>query len=447
MSKKRLYLLPVSLLIVALSACNLPTSATPASGIGMSETAVAQTITAVALSPESGSMDTSGPATATFPPTSALPTSTYTPVPSATQVCDNAQFVSETVPDGTLEPAGAAFSKSWRLKNTGACTWNTSYALVFVSGNPLGAPASVPLGGNVAPGQEVDLIVNMQAPAAPGNYTSNWILRNAGGVLFGLGAGNGQFWAKITVPSPTPTVTLTPSAALPSLTQIVVQVTAGPSGVGHAVANCPSGSLISGGGFAGSTSLLVYSDSASGNGWEVDAQNLTDFNQPLNAYAECLLNSSGSSSQVVAQVYASASAAGHAVAMCPSGSIVTGGGFAANQSQAVFNTSVSANGWQVYAQNNSASSQLLNAYAVCLSGTSAATQQIVAQVSAAASATGHILAACPSGSLLTGGGYAGNQSLFVYSGFASGSSWEVDAQNTSGSSQLLNSYAICLSLP
>jgi hypothetical protein len=55
--------------------------------------------------------------------------------------------------------------------------------------------------------------------------------------------------------------------------------------------------------------------------------------------------------------------------------------------------------------------------------------------------------ACPSSTYLTGGGYAGNQNLFVYTESASGSSWQVYAQNKSGTSQLLNSYAVCLTLP
>ena len=53
-------------------------------------------------------------------------------VASAASTCDWAQFVADvTVPDGTSYAANTAFRKTWRLKNIGACTWTTSYALVF----------------------------------------------------------------------------------------------------------------------------------------------------------------------------------------------------------------------------------------------------------------------------------------------------------------------------
>ena len=48
---------------------------------------------------------------------------------SATQTCtDRAQFVADvTVPDGTRYDPGATFTKTWRLRNIGTCTWTTSW--------------------------------------------------------------------------------------------------------------------------------------------------------------------------------------------------------------------------------------------------------------------------------------------------------------------------------
>ena len=58
--------------------------------------------------------------------------------------CDWAQFIADvTVPDGTTYTPGATFQKTWRLKNIGYCTWTTSYALVFDSGQQMGASSSV----------------------------------------------------------------------------------------------------------------------------------------------------------------------------------------------------------------------------------------------------------------------------------------------------------------
>ena len=86
---------------------------------------------------------------------------------AALATCDWAQFVADvTIPDGTSFSAGTAFTKTWRLKNIGVCTWTTSYALVFDSGTQMGAPASLSFPINVAPGQTVDLTVNMTAPSS-----------------------------------------------------------------------------------------------------------------------------------------------------------------------------------------------------------------------------------------------------------------------------------------
>ncbi len=465
MSKNRSYLFAVSLLVLAILACNFQAAGTPVVNPGAAGTAVAQTVTALVQPPAPASPATDTPASTTVsvvtdtsaPATLAL--STDTPLPPPTQVCDSAQFISETIPDGTTEIAGVPFTKTWRLKNIGACTWTSAYAVVFVSGNAMNAPTSVPLSGNVLPGQEVDVAVNMQAPATPGAYTGTWTLRNASGVLFGLGLSNGPFYIVINVVAPTATATATSSGPILHLpiqplpihlfgtSQVVAQVTAPASGIGHAVVNCPSGSVVTGGGFKGNSNLLVTDNSATGNGWNVYAQNLSASAQPLSAYAECLVNSSGTITQVVSQSTIAANTSGSAVAACPSGSVLTGGGFAGSTNLSIFTTLFNSSGWVVAATNNSASNQLLNSYAICLSGTSGSTQQVFSQVSVPANSPGHVLAACPSGSYLTGGGYAGIISLSVFTETASGSSWEVDSQNTAGSASLSNSYALCLTLP
>lgn len=121
---------------------------------------------------------------------------------AAVGVCDAAEFIADvTVPDGTSFAPGAAISKTWRLKNVGTCTWTTDYAVVFVSGAQMGAPAVVNLTAPVAPGEMVDITVNMTAPTTPGTYTGYWKLRNASGVLFGVGTGGtSAFIIKIVVP-------------------------------------------------------------------------------------------------------------------------------------------------------------------------------------------------------------------------------------------------------
>ncbi len=469
MMKKHAYLVPVFILVMAILACNLQSAGTGANP-GAAATAVAQTVTALAQLPAHGNSATDTPVTATaipvtdtVPPASpAIPTDT--PIMAATQICDNAQFISETVPDGTLENPGVAFVKTWRLKNIGACTWTSSYNVVFVNGDAMGASSAVPLLGNIAPGQEVDVTVNMVAPLTPGNYSGTWTMRNASGVIFGLGAANGPFWIKITVPAPTATPTATSSGPLihvphvplvplvpilfqPSVSQVLNPASIPAFGTGYAVATCPSGSIVTGGGFAGSSSLLVYSSFSSTNGWKAAAKNLSASPLTLNAYAECLSNTTGTTQQVYSQTTAPASGMGHVVINCPSGRVITGGGFVSNPHLLVFSNSATGNGWEVDVQNQSSSSQLVNAYAICLSGTSGSTQQVVNQVNVAGSSNGNSIKACPATTLLTGGGYAGNSNLIVFSDAATSSGWQVFAHNISGTSQLLNSYAVCLTLP
>jgi hypothetical protein len=120
---------------------------------------------------------------------------------AAVSTCDWAQFISDvTVPDGTSFNAGSTFTKTWRLKNIGTCTWTTSYSLVFDTGDQMGASASVNFPSSVAPGQTVDLTVNMTAPSAPGHYIGYWKFKNASGVLFGIGTtANKSWWVDINV--------------------------------------------------------------------------------------------------------------------------------------------------------------------------------------------------------------------------------------------------------
>jgi Ig-like domain from next to BRCA1 gene len=109
---------------------------------------------------------------------------------------------------------GATFIKTWRLKNVGTCTWTSGYLLVFDHGQSMDpsarAPDPVALLTTVAPGQKIDVTINLVAPPSPGNYQADFYLRSATGVNFGVGPlGRGTFWVKILVLPPTPTNTAT----------------------------------------------------------------------------------------------------------------------------------------------------------------------------------------------------------------------------------------------
>lgn len=190
-------------LVVGISACNLPSNATPTQGADDILTAAAQTVeanltqSAILNPPTIPPTSTAGIATSTLAvaTTSVAPTS-----PPPTQSCDVAQFIDDvTIPDGTTLKPNETFTKTWRLKNVGTCSWTPSYAVIFSSGDAMGGPATQALTGNVNPGQTVDISVDLTAPGTDGNYKGYWKLRNAAGVHFA------QFYVDIKVKTPTPT--------------------------------------------------------------------------------------------------------------------------------------------------------------------------------------------------------------------------------------------------
>ena len=98
--------------------------------------------------------------------------------------------------------AGTSFTKTWRLRNIGACTWNSNYALIFVDGERMTTFNAIALPEVVRPNDTIDLSVGMFAPSHSGHYRSYWMLRNPAGQAFGIGAhANKPFWVDIEVVS------------------------------------------------------------------------------------------------------------------------------------------------------------------------------------------------------------------------------------------------------
>lgn len=148
-------------------------------------------------------------------PTPNLTPGTPTVLPS---VCDRAEFVADVnVPPGTVMSPGTTFTKTWRLKNLGPCTWTTSYGLVFFHGDNMGAPSSMAFTQSVAVGETVDISINLTAPNAPGSYRGYWMFRNPSGINFGIGPDANQPWfVDISVSGPTLPPSLTPTFVPPS---------------------------------------------------------------------------------------------------------------------------------------------------------------------------------------------------------------------------------------
>jgi hypothetical protein len=168
------------------------------------QTAVAQTVAAN----QNGQQDTgvqSAEPTLTLEPTNTVqnpPTSTPKP-------CNAAQFVSETVSDGTEFDVGESFTKTWRLQNVGTCTWNTDYKLVFKEGDKMSGPSSQNLSQSVAPGESVDISINLKAPGTAGTYKGIWQVKDDNGQVFVY-----NIWAEIEAKA----VLAPPPVAKPDLT-------------------------------------------------------------------------------------------------------------------------------------------------------------------------------------------------------------------------------------
>ncbi len=202
-----------------LGACKIPAPEEAAETEATSPQAVftASAQTAAARQEEAASLTPSVTATATEtqPPAFAFPTATVSitetvqftavatgPVQQTGSVSnDRAEFVSDvTVPDGTVFAPGEVFIKTWRLKNIGATTWTTDYKVVFLEGSVMDGPLTVALSQTVAPGESVDISVDMVAPAEPGTYRGYWKMQNAEGQLFGVGIESTEaFWVEIVV--------------------------------------------------------------------------------------------------------------------------------------------------------------------------------------------------------------------------------------------------------
>lgn len=117
--------------------------------------------------------------------------------------CAKASLVSENPPDGTLMSPETPFTKTWQIKNESNCTWDTSYKIVFYDdGN------SDMLGGSyyynlqsAAPGQVIDISLQLVTPKDDGNYKGKWKLQTPDGLFFGVGQYSEPFYVDIVVDS------------------------------------------------------------------------------------------------------------------------------------------------------------------------------------------------------------------------------------------------------
>ncbi|MFZ5881885.1 MAG: NBR1-Ig-like domain-containing protein [Chloroflexota bacterium] len=196
---------------LVLSACNIGATPEPTMDASVVYTSAAQTLiadfnikqtqTALAAPPTPLPTNTLAPTFAvpvnpqTVPDAqnglapSATPFTINTPIPtSAGPLCNDAVFIADvTVPDGTVMKPGEDFEKTWAVKNSGTCTWDEGYSLVFVAGDKMDG-YDLPIKTRnqfVDPGETVNMTVLLTAHLAPGVYEGCWRMRDDKGYYFG----------------------------------------------------------------------------------------------------------------------------------------------------------------------------------------------------------------------------------------------------------------------
>ncbi len=145
--------------------------------------------------PPSSTVQEPLPATTIVPIASAVPIFTETPnlptlSPTNLPDCTNkAVFVADvSVPDNTNFAPGISYTKTWRIKNIGTCSWNSDYSILFFSGENSSAPDKSPL-SSTAPGATLDISVDLTSPTKIGSATTNFVLHSPDGTLIPIDSG------------------------------------------------------------------------------------------------------------------------------------------------------------------------------------------------------------------------------------------------------------------
>lgn len=173
----------IIMLFTGLAGCAPSATSTPVVSVVVTATTenVFGTLVAATPLPTATAIPTAAPTATPLPTTTPLPAPSSTPCPG-----NDADFVTDvTIPDGTFIQPGEQFVKTWRLRNSGSCSWAGDYSLAFNEGAPMAAPNQVKLAQEVKPGETVDVSVTFNAPAEPGLVTSRWQMQDAQGTRFG----------------------------------------------------------------------------------------------------------------------------------------------------------------------------------------------------------------------------------------------------------------------
>ena len=209
------------LIVMVLSACNFQAQGATATSAPATDT-VAAPITNATVT-ETPPVDASATSTTTPEITA---TSIATRPPNAPDCTNSASFVADiTIPDNTEVEGGSAFTKTWRIMNTGTCIWASDYTLSHYSDEIMNAPAFVPLPVTF-PGQTADISVELTAPNVLGPHRANFVIKNPTGLIMKVNE-DSRLWLIINVKT-TVAATVAPTSAV--ATQAAASPTTSSSG-------------------------------------------------------------------------------------------------------------------------------------------------------------------------------------------------------------------------
>lgn len=172
--------------------------------------------------------------------------------------------------------------------------------------------------------------------------------------------------------------------------------------------SCNSGDLATSIGYLVTSSwqVRITQSSGSNESWQVTAHNSSSSDQAATVVVTCLKNSGGTTEIIRSSELIQPDIEQDISAVCPAGTVIAGGGWETNNPDIMVRQSApSGNGWVIRVLHSEDSVQQVTAIAVCLSGTNASAETYMEYVSVPPKKTKEINVFCPSGSLISGGGY------------------------------------------
>jgi hypothetical protein len=360
--------------------------------------------------------------------------------------CNAAELIADvSIPEGWQVGPSEHFTKTWRLQNTGRCTWNAGYFIVYDGGERMGAPDGRQLSVSaVRPGETADVSLDLIAPGAAGTYLGTFKLRAADGTIFGVGKDGGDPLR----------VDIRVVLGEPQLTtfQVGRGIVVAPGASGEVTAECPAGTIATGGGFDGDGSMTAHFQGLEGNGWRTAAANNGETEKTLTSYAICLAESTGMLvTQATNDKIIYPGTLGQSNIGCPDGSVISGIGYAFDPA-----TMAIAGGdrmgivARIFAFNISTSNQTLHGRAVCLTPfTHVSYLPIRNEQQIPGHSTATLEAVCPPSTFLTGGSFrifSEEMTVTDLSKKPGADSWLATATNAADAPQWFVSFAICMNL-